>query len=65
MFLAIYISTVWRKRKENLRIGVLKNLLIRKVNEHIEIRKYILKKTLEEMYGQYSARLSYEELIKF
>ena len=62
MFLAVYISTVWRTRKENLRIGKLKKFYINKVIDHIRIRKEILGKTLEEIYGQYFTRLTDEEL---
>ena len=31
MFLYIYIVTVWNTRKENLRIGILKHMIVRKV----------------------------------
>ena len=62
MFLAVYISTVWRTRKENLRIGKLKKFYINKVIDHIRIRKEILGKTVEEIYGQYFTRLTDEEL---
>ena len=64
LFLAVYISIVWRKRKENLRIGVLKSLLIRKAHEIMDIRRQVLNKSLEEIYGQYSTRLTFDELIK-
>ena len=64
LLLAAYISTVWRNRKENLRIGILKNLFIRKVNENIEMKKHSSNRTLEEIYGEYSSRLCLEELNK-
>ena len=64
LFLAIYISIVWRKRKENLRIGVLKKVFIKTVYDNMNIRKQVLHKSLEEIYGQYSARLTYVELNK-
>ena len=60
----MYISTVWRTRKENLRIGILKKYFIKRVMENIEIRKHMAKLNLEKIYGQYLNRLSYEELNK-
>ena len=38
IFIYIYIITIWRKRKENLRIGNLKRLIIRKL---VEYRKFV------------------------
>ena len=60
----MYISTVWRTRKENLRIGILKKYFIKRVMENIEIRKHMAKQNLEKIYGQYLNRLSYEEVNK-
>ena len=64
LFLAVYITTVWRTRKENLRIGNLKVLFIKKATYDIRTRKEILGKTREEIYGQYFTRLTDEELNK-
>ena len=60
----LYICTVWRCRKENLRIGNLRNILIRTAKENVYIMKQLTRKTLEELYGQYGERLTCEELDK-
>ena len=62
--LTAYIITVWRTRKENLRIGKLKTLFINRVMENIKIRKEILEKTREEINGQYFTRLTDDKLNK-
>ena len=62
--LTAYIITVWRTRKENLRIGKLKTLFVNRVMENIKIRKEISGKTREEIYGQYFTRLTDDKLNK-
>ena len=37
----IYVIAVWRTRKENLRIGVLKNLFVRKFSEYRAFIKHM------------------------
>ena len=64
LFLVVYICTVWRTRKENLRIGNLRNILIRTVKGNIDVSKQLTRKSLEELYGQYCERLTYDELDK-
>ena len=64
LFLTVYIIIVWRTRKENLRIGRLKRLFIRKATDDIGIMKEILGKTREEIFGQYFTRLTDGELDK-
>ena len=64
LFLVLYICTVWRSRKENLRIGILKNILIRAAKENVEIMKHRTQKSLEDLFGQYGERLDGEELDK-
>ena len=64
MFLSVYITTVWRTRKENLRIGILKNHFVRRVIEHFELRKQIPRQNTEKIYGQYPKKLTLEELNK-
>ena len=64
LFLVVYITTVWRTRKENLRIGKLKTIFINKVMDMIKVRKAVSGKTREELFGQYFTRLTDEELIK-
>ena len=60
----MYISTVWKTRKENLRIGKLKMLFIKRVIEDMQIKKEILGKTREDIFGKYFTRLTDEELYK-
>ena len=62
LFLVLYICTVWRSRKENLRIEILKNILIRAAKENVEIMKHRTQKSFEEPFGQYGERLDGEEL---
>ena len=64
LFLTVYIVTVWKTRKENLRIGKLKNLFIKRVIDDIRIKKEISGKSREEIYGEYFIRLTDEELNK-
>ena len=64
LFLAVYICTVWRTRKENIRIGKLRNMLIRTVKGNLDILSHITRKSLEELFEQYCVRLTYEELDK-
>ena len=64
LFLTVYIITVWKTRKENLRIGKLKNLFIKRVIDDIRIRKEISGKSREEIYGEYFNRLTDDELNK-
>ena len=64
LFLALYICTVRRSRKENLRIGILSSILKRTIKENLEIMRQLTRKSLEELFGQYGKRLTYEELDK-
>ena len=41
IFIYIYIITIWRTRKENLRIGDLKCLIIRKLSDYRNFIKHI------------------------
>ena len=63
-FLIAYICTVWKTRKGNMRIGILRNILIRKVKEDIDIRRQLTRQTPEDLYGQYYVKLKTEELDK-
>ena len=64
LFLALYICTVWRSRKENLRIGILSSVLKRAIKENLEVMRQLTKKSLEELFGPYGKRLTCEELDK-
>ena len=35
MFLYLYISTIWKTRKENIRISILKNSMLKRISNHI------------------------------
>ena len=65
MFVAMYVSTVWRNRKENLRIGILKKKLISNVIECIELRKHLTKQSSDIIFGEYYQKLYSEELKRF
>ena len=41
IFIYFYVITVWRTRKENLRIGVLKHLIVRKFSDYREFIKHM------------------------
>ena len=63
-FLVVYICTVWKTRKENMRIGILCNIFIRKIKEDFEIRRQLTRQTPKDLYGQYYVKLTTEELDK-
>ena len=62
VFLYIYIITLWKNRKENLRIGILKKIIIRKVVEHLKFIKFMPNHKFEEIFDELT-RLDLEELI--
>ena len=62
MLLSLYITIVWRTRKENLRIGILKKQFIKRVAENIEIRRQIPGQKLEKIYGEYLNKLKVDVL---
>ena len=64
VFLVVYICTVWRTRKENLRLGNLQKMLIRTVKVNIDILGKIMRKSLVELFGPYWVKMTYEELDK-
>ena len=41
--------TIWRSRKENLRIGIMKNIIIRKLSEYREFVKKIPGRRFEKL----------------
>ena len=51
LFISAYILTIWKTRKENLRIAILKNMVINKVLEIINIIKYMPNHISEEDLG--------------
>ena len=53
IFISAYILTVWKFRKENLRIAILKRIIINKSQEIINIIKYISKTHIDIVLGNY------------
>ena len=41
IFLYIYIITIWKTRKENLRIGILRTLILNRVLEHFKFINHL------------------------
>ena len=62
MFLYIYIITLWKTRKENLRIGILKSMIIKRVSEHINFIMLLPNHKLEKIIEELS-RLDMDSLI--
>ena len=54
-FIYIYIMTIWRSRKENLRIGIMKNIIIRKLSEYREFVKKIPGRRFEKLIDALSS----------
>ena len=52
MFVYCYIVTIWRTRKENLRIGIIKNMIIKKVLQNYDIIKQMPNHTLDKLFGR-------------
>ena len=62
MFLYIYIVILWKTRKENLRIGILKNLIIKNMSDHLNFIKHMPDHRLEKLFDEIS-RLDINNLI--
>ena len=52
MFVYCYIATIWRTRKENLRIAILKNMILKKVMQNFDTIKQMPNHTLEKLFGR-------------
>ena len=63
MFLYIYIVTVWKTRKENLRIGILRHMIVRKVSANFVLIKHMPNQSLEKVFGTLSS-LDIDNLIR-
>ena len=61
IFLYIYIITLWKTRKENLRIGILKHMIVNRVAEHLKFIELIPNHKLEKVLEDLS-RLNIENL---
>ena len=62
---AMYICTVWRHRKENIRIAILKKQLIKAIIECIDFKVTVTKKSGEYLFGPYNSKLTAEVLHRF
>ena len=54
MFLYIYIITLWKTRKENIRIGILKHLIIENISDHLNFIKNMPNHRLEKLFVEFS-----------
>ena len=61
IFLYIYIITLWKTRKENLRIGILKHMIVNRVVEHLKFIELIPNHKLEKVFEDLS-RVNIENL---
>ena len=61
-FLYIYILTLWKNRKENLRIGILKTMIVKSISEHFNFIKLLPNIKLDEVFQEIS-RLDMDNLI--
>ena len=57
IFIAAYILTVWKTRKENLRIGILKMMIINKCITTIDTMKHMPNISVETELGNYITKL--------
>ena len=54
-FLYIYILTLWRSRKENLRIGILKSMIVNRITDHLNFIKLLPNIKLDEVLQEISS----------
>ena len=64
IFISAYILTVWKMRKENIRIGILKHMIVSKTLRTIDIMKYIPKMSVESIIGNYISKVNSEVLLR-
>ena len=62
LFIYIYVITIWRTRKENLRIGDLKNVFIRGLSYYKNLIKHMPSKKCKKLSEKLSA-LDIDKLI--
>ena len=63
IFISVYILTIWKTRKENLRIGIIKKMIINKSQDIINIIKYTSKTYIDIVLGDYLAKIEPEILL--
>ena len=64
IFISAYILTIWKTRKENLRIGIIKKMIINKSQDIINIIKYISKTHIDIVLGNYLDKIEPELLLR-
>ena len=64
IFISAYILTVWKTRKENLRIGILKNMIINKCMGTIDTMKHMPNISLEAALGNYITKIDSQILLR-
>ena len=63
LFISAYILTVWKTRKENLRIGILKRMIINKCLGTIDTMEHMPKIVVGTILGNYTTKLDFKELL--
>ena len=64
IFISAYILTIWKTRKENLRIGIIKKMIINKSQDIINIIKYSSKTHIDIVLGNYLVKIEPELLLR-
>ena len=62
IFITAYILTVWKTRKENMRIAIVKKMIINKSQDIINIIKHISKTPVKKVLGNYLEKIDPEIL---
>ena len=62
IFLYVYILTIWKTRKENLRIGILKKNIIKRISEYFDFIKLLPNTKLDKVFIEIS-RLDMDDLL--
>ena len=62
IFLYINVITIWKTRKENLRIGILKHMIVRSMARHFKFIENIPNHKMEEIFEEIS-RLDFNNII--
>ena len=64
ILISAYILTIWKTRKENLRIAILKKMIINKSQDIINIIKFISKTHIDIVLGNYLDKFEPELLLR-
>ena len=64
MFIGAYIISIWKTRKENLRIAVLKSIIVNKVLNIFESIEMSQHYTLERVIGNYASKCERNILLR-